>query len=240
MAELSIVVEATGYTTATAGGYFNGGATDYGYQRFVRLTIAGWGSTDIYSDQTSGGYNTFGAEITGLTAGTTYNWTAVLYYRTAGGWTASDYTDSGTFDTPAEEHTYYGYLTFDANGGTGGPTPTASASVTTTGSYGYVTCTIPASQPTRSGYVFGGWATNADGTGTIRYPGGTCTFASSSKTSPGTAYMLYAVWTKEPDGGAYIWTDGARKKATPYIWTDGAWKKATPYIHSGTAWKKGV
>lgn len=254
MATLTITAYATGYTTADIGGMFEGGDTGYSYQRFVRVTITGWGSTDIYSAESSGGYNTFSATITGLTQGTTYSWTATLYYKTTGGWAATSYTDSGTFSTPAEERIYYGYLVFDTNGGTGGPSASASASVTSTGTGGYVTCTIPTSQPTRSGYTFAGWAANAAGTGTIRYPGGTCTIYATATTAPGTPYTLYAAWTETTSGCAYIYSGGTgggpsatREKAVAYIYSGGTGggpaatrEKAVAYVYYNGGWKKGT
>lgn len=99
MATLSIVGIATGATTAQIGGTFDGGDSSYGYQRLIRVTVTGYGTFDVYSDQTSGGYNTFAQNITGLTPGTTYTWTAVLYARVSGGWSATTYTDSGSFTT---------------------------------------------------------------------------------------------------------------------------------------------
>lgn len=99
MASLSVRIRATGETTAKLTGSFTGGASEYSYQRILELTIDGWGSVDIYSEEDSGGDNTFSYTITGLAAGTTYDWEVVLYYRTTGGWTASDYTDNGSFVT---------------------------------------------------------------------------------------------------------------------------------------------
>ena len=109
MARFSVSIESTGNTTAELYGSFSGGASDYSYQRYIRVSIDGYGSFDVYSIESNGGENTFADldnygnvvphKITGLSPGTTYSWTATLYYRVPGGWQASTYTDSGSFVT---------------------------------------------------------------------------------------------------------------------------------------------
>lgn len=69
-------------------------------------------------------------------------------------------------------------VAYSANGGTGAP-----ASQTKT--YGQ-TLTLSSTRPTRSGYTFLGWSTNATGTGTAYAPGGSYT--------ANAAATLYAVW----------------------------------------------
>ena len=69
-------------------------------------------------------------------------------------------------------------VAYNANGGTGAP-----ASQTKT--YGQ-TLTLSSTRPTRSGYTFLGWSTNAAGTGTAYAPGGSYT--------ANAAATLYAVW----------------------------------------------
>jgi len=109
------------------------------------------------------------------------------------GWYTDDNTfnNKWNFDTPVIDSftLYAGWIEkdsntpavyFDANGGTGaGPSPiivTAGSSVT-----------IPDSGSlTRSGRVFGGWNTNANGTGTSYYPGASYT--------PAADITLYARW----------------------------------------------
>lgn len=98
-ASLSVSVSATGSSKAQLSGVFSGGSEDYNYQRYLRVTIDGYGTFDVYSKEYSGGYNTFSQEITGLSANTVYKWSATLYTRTIGGWTASSYTASGAFVT---------------------------------------------------------------------------------------------------------------------------------------------
>ncbi|MDD6265714.1 MAG: InlB B-repeat-containing protein, partial [Clostridia bacterium] len=76
-------------------------------------------------------------------------------------------------------------ITFDANGGTGGPG---------TKTY-YDAATIPSTEPTKSGMTFRGWATSAEnaGKGIVAYSynakyGGSKTYSSLTST------RLYAVW----------------------------------------------
>lgn len=98
-ATLTVGISATGASTAQLSGVFSGGATDYNYQRYLHVVINGYGEFDVYSNEYSGGYNTFAHKITGLSANTVYTWSATLYARTTGGWAASSYTASGAFVT---------------------------------------------------------------------------------------------------------------------------------------------
>lgn len=99
MARLSVSISSTGNTTAELYGTFTGGSSDYAYQRFIRVSIDGYGYFDVYSAEYSGGENTFTYSISGLSPGTTYSWTAQLYVRVTGGWGSTSYTSSGTFAT---------------------------------------------------------------------------------------------------------------------------------------------
>lgn len=99
MASLSVSISSTGNTTAELYGTFTGGQSSYAYQRYIRVSIDGYGSFDVYSAEDSGGENTFAHSISGLSPGTTYSWSATLYYRVTGGWDASTYTDNGSFVT---------------------------------------------------------------------------------------------------------------------------------------------
>lgn len=133
--------------------------------------------------------------------------------------------------------TYYAYLSFNANGGSGAPSTVYGSSSDGTG---YVQMTIPYTQPTRSGYIFAGWSIYADGTGTIRYPGGTYT-GYGSPNYPGTAHTLYAVWTKQASTGKVQIGNGyGFNSYTPYIWYNGGWQKAVPYVWYNGGWRKGV
>lgn len=80
---------------------------------------------------------------------------------------------------------YYQYVavsytvTFNANGGSGGPTSQAKASG--------VNLTLSSSQPTRTGYTFSSWNTSSNGSGTSYAPGSTY--------SADANVTLYAIWT---------------------------------------------
>ena len=85
--------------------------------------------------------------------------------------------------TPGTETVYI--LTYDANGGTGGP---GSLKTDDDGNI-----TISGAEPTRDGYTFNGWNSKADGTGR-EYKAGIPAKLSSNLT-------LYAQWTKNPSSG---------------------------------------
>lgn len=89
-------------TIAHATGKFSGGSSSYKGQRRMDVTVSGVGTLSALSPETSGGENTFSLDITGLTPGTTYNWSASLYYKnTSGGWVTagSQYDRTGSFTT---------------------------------------------------------------------------------------------------------------------------------------------
>jgi uncharacterized repeat protein (TIGR02543 family) len=79
----------------------------------------------------------------------------------------------------------YRTLTYDANGGAGAP----GAS---TGLVGGQSVTLSATEPTRSGYTFGGWYTSCSNTTTCT---GTGYQKSSSYTMPNANTTLYAKWS---------------------------------------------
>lgn len=100
---VTVTPDANDGTKATVSATFSGGASDYSYQRLMYITIDGYSAPDggstvsILSNETGGGTSTFTYELTGLTPGTVYSWSASLYVRVTGGWSATDYTDSGSF-----------------------------------------------------------------------------------------------------------------------------------------------
>lgn len=73
-------------------------------------------------------------------------------------------------------------LTYNANGGSGAP---SSQTGTGVGSYKF---TVSSTAPTRSGYVFKGWAKTSTATSAAYQPGGTITVTANT--------TLYAVWYK--------------------------------------------
>lgn len=99
---VEITPDSSNGTIAHATGKFSGGASSYKGQRRMDVTVSGVGTFSALSPETSGGENTFSLDITGLTPGTTYNWSASLYYKnTSGGWVTagSQYDKSGSFTT---------------------------------------------------------------------------------------------------------------------------------------------
>lgn len=81
--------------------------------------------------------------------------------------------------------TQYNYtLSYNANGGSGGPSNQTGSNVRTSPSYTFTLAT--SNLPTRTGYTFSGWSTTAGGSA---ISGSTITITTTSQT-------LYAVWTK--------------------------------------------
>ena len=123
------------------------------------------GAAPSRTGYTFAGWNTAETGLgTAVSAGSSYAMPAsssTLYAQ----WTANSYT-----------------VTYNANGGTGGP---SSSSV----QFGATaTVAITASNPTRLGHTFASWATNADGTGSSYQPSATFTMGAANVT-------LYAQWT---------------------------------------------
>ncbi len=108
-----------------------------------------------------------GGSGTAYASGATFNVTgdSIVYAK----WTAIDYT-----------------ITYNNNGATGGSTPAQQ-----TGLNYLSSVTVNSSDiPTRTNFVFGGWSTASNGTGTVYAPGGTFLMPASNLT-------LYAVWIGE-------------------------------------------
>lgn len=87
-------------------------------------------------------------------------------------------------------------INYNANGGTG--TTSATTTSTTAAS---ATLTVASNSYSRSGYVFTGWNTAADGSGTSYSPGNSLTL-----TSPTISVTLYAQWTTATP--APVWSNG--------------------------------
>lgn len=101
MADFSVNVYDISKSGATFWGVFSGGDESYAKERYMKVVI---GSTTYQtaSNETSGGYNTFELAVTGLSAGTTYSWTATLgYIDSTGEIVWSTYTQSGSLTTTA-------------------------------------------------------------------------------------------------------------------------------------------
>lgn len=105
---VEITPDSSNGTIAPAVGKFSGGSSRYKGQRRMDVAVSGVGTFSALSPETSGGENTFSLDITGLTPGTTYNWSASLYYKnTSGGWVTagSQYDKSGSFTTKSKTPT---------------------------------------------------------------------------------------------------------------------------------------
>lgn len=143
------------------------------------------------------------AGSTSYTAGATFTVSGTVPTRTGftfGGWnsnaagTGTNYNASTSYTMPAANTILYAKwtaiptysLTYNGNGNTGGTAPTG-------GSYASGTSVTLAAVGTlvKTGYTFGGWNTNAAGTGT-NYNAG------ASFSMPASATVLYAKWNCTP------------------------------------------
>ena len=124
-----------------------------------------------------GGSHTFTFSVkTGYEYSSLSNCTGGSYNKSTNKLTVSNVTSNTTCTVNFKAKTYT--ITFNARGGTGGPT-------TVTKTHG-VTLTLPTTKPTRSGYTFAEWNTKSDGTGTAYAPGASYTGNANA--------TLYARW----------------------------------------------
>ena len=117
-------------------------------------------------------------------------------WNTAADGTGTTYAVGSSIMMPKDGATLYAVwtasslvLTYNANGGSGAPVNESRVA-------GAV-ANLSSTAPTRSGYTFNGWYTNAAGTGGTSYAAG------ASFTMPGTATTLYAQWTAATGTIAY-------------------------------------
>ena len=132
-----------------------------------------------------------------------------------------------------------GYLTlsFNANGGSGGPGSAGPFPVTNNSAV--VTMPSSSTNPTRSGYNFMGWSTSSTATAASYYPG--VQYDNWWAAAGDSTQTLYAVWVKQTGTGKVHVSNGyGFDSYTPYIWYNGGWKKAVPYVWYNGGWKKGV
>ena len=124
-----------------------------------------------------GGSHTFTFSVkTGYEYSSLSNCAGGSYNKNTNTLTVSNVTSNRSCTVNFKAKTYT--ITFNARGGTGGPT-------TVTKTHG-VTLTLPTTKPTRSGYTFVEWNTKSDGTGTAYAPGASYTGNANA--------TLYARW----------------------------------------------
>lgn len=99
MASFSGAIVNIGETTAYFDGYFTGGDSTYTGWRYVLLELSNGKSYTIKSSEQGGTESDFSGQITGLSSGTTYSWTATLGYVDSGSIVYTSYSDSGSFTT---------------------------------------------------------------------------------------------------------------------------------------------
>ena len=104
---------------------------------------------------------------------------------------------------------------FDANGGLNAP---ATLMVESSEERTYFI--IPSETPTREGYTFVGWSDDPAAIYPSIMPG-------SEAVLTDLEFTLYAVWNKNPDGGALnkVKVDGSWKEPTPNVKVYGLWKQ---------------
>lgn len=164
-------------TVATVGGDVtaDGGATIS--ERGIVYGTTANPTVDNSKKTATGTTGAFTANLTGLTANTTY------YYRAyATNSNGTSYGTDQTFTTLANATNYT--VTYDGNGSTGGSVPTDSNSYTQGSS---VTVQGNTGSLVRTGYTFAGWNTVADGSGTNYLADATFDIGSTNVT-------LYAKW----------------------------------------------
>ena len=191
----------TGYTFAGWNTAANGLGTSYSAGANIQMTNGGLTLYAVWTPATltltynaNGGTGAPTAE--NRSAGTSANLSATIPTRagytfarwnTASNGTGTNYNSSASYTMPATASTLYavwtaasGTLAYNANGGSGAPSNENGAAASTT--------TVSNTAPTLSNFVFAGWNTLANGTGTSYASGASFTFTSSTVT-------LYAQWT---------------------------------------------
>ena len=111
MASLNCTITAVGPTRAQLAAAFTGGDPDYTRDRYLRLTLDG--RTQDLADDSPGspdyGSSDWNREISPLSPGTTYAWSAVLVYVDGqGNRVETGYAAYGSFTTPDDAPTAAG------------------------------------------------------------------------------------------------------------------------------------
>ena len=148
-------------------------------------------------------------------------------------------------DDETSTQDWFAYLHYNANGGAGAPA-TQSDSINATSPSGSKTFTISSTKPTRSGFIFKGWAESSSATTPSYQPGGTISVPYDS------SKILYAVWeeakltiTSEPAtkslkvGQTWSYTPTANVSGFTVTVTGADWLSVSNGKISGTPTVKG-
>jgi uncharacterized repeat protein (TIGR02543 family) len=209
--------ERTGYTFAGWNTLADGTGSDYvGGQNFLmsnsNMTMYAKWTSNPYTLTYNGNGGTGSPVPETRNAGAVANLSATVPTRdgyTFNGWNSAlngsgtNYAASASFTMPTSNSTIYAQwvlnsnaVSYNANNGSGAPS---------VGTYGYAaTVTVSSATPTRVGYTFLGWNTQADGNGT-NYA------AADTFSMPNSSVVLYARWavqqktfTYDANGGAGV------------------------------------
>lgn len=215
------------YFDANGGSGAPSAQTYMGTSQYISVTIPG--TIPSRSGYTFLGWSTSStATSPSYYAGVTYsNWWAS---------TSSSYGLTLYAVWQKKDTTYYAYLAYNANGGSGAPSQHQVSGKTET-----FNAQISSVVPTRSGYTFvGWWLYNIESYGTYQ-PGGLVPITGTAGSPSSTPHTLYAQWTKNASTGkVHIGNSYGFDSYTPYIWYNGGWHKAVPYVWYNGGWKKGV
>lgn len=195
-------------------------------------------SVPTKSGYTFGGWQYTAADI--YSTGQNFTAYATQTYYVQHTLTAIWIDDSG--GGSGESQTYGCTLFYDAGAGTLPFSPAyqivseSSDTVIT-----YLTATIQAGTPTRTGYVFSGWMLTDEYGGSlgIYQPGAEVTLYVTTEEADDDEWPLYyldAVWSEEPSGYAWIYTTQGWRCAIPYIYYGGSWHTAVPWIYKSGSW----
>lgn len=213
------IVDADGNITQAVDGYTNYDTDYYRWNTLTNTTLEAHWAANTYTvsfnasaNGGSGGQSanvtaTYGAAMPAISTTapvkTGYSFTGwydahtggTRYYTSTGASARNyDKTSNTTLYAQFAVNTYT--ISFNANGGSGGQT--ASLSVT----YGSALPAISTTPPTRSGYIFNGWYTSANG-GTMYYDKNGVPAISNYSVAGNLA--LYANWTAETYSVAVAW-----------------------------------
>lgn len=218
-----------------AGGYSNTSDSDSYYYSPPSYSHSitfndngGSGGPGTQSCGSSGTQNSFTATLSS-TRPTKSGYT-FLGWSTSNTATTASYQPSGTYTFNSQNVTLYAVwsqitythsITFNDNGGSGGPGTKSYGSTTTQNQF---SGKIPDTVPVRSGYTFLGWSDSA--TGSPQYqPGTTYTFSTQNP-------ILYAIWRIN----CYIKVNGSWKVGECYRKTNGTWVQGVPKVKIDGAW----